>query len=26
MNTQKVGKTWIVHLPEVENYWNINKQ
>ena len=23
MNTKKVGKTWMVHLPEFKNYWNI---
>lgn len=24
LNTQKLGKTWLVHLPECEAYWNKN--
>lgn len=23
LNTRKVGKTWLVHIPECRNYWNI---
>lgn len=23
LNTRKVGKTWLVHIPEVLNYWGI---
>lgn len=23
LNTKKIGKTWIVHLPEVRTYWNV---
>lgn len=25
LNTYKVGKTWVVHLPECKDYWNIEK-
>ena len=23
LNTKKVGKTWMVHIPECRAYWNI---
>lgn len=23
LNTQKIGKTWLVHIPECRAYWNI---
>lgn len=26
LNTKKVGKSWMVHIPEVLNYWNVTRK